>query len=43
MESTAASKPLVLITGISGYIGSHVCKAFLEDGTYRVRGTVRDK
>ena len=36
-------KQTVIITGISGYIGAHVCKAFLEDGTYRVRGTVRDK
>ena len=40
MESSI--KPLVVITGISGFIGSQVCKAFLEDGTYRVRGTVRD-
>ena len=35
-------KPLVTITGITGYVGSHVCKTFLEDGGYRVRGTVRD-
>jgi len=31
----------VLITGISGYLGSHVCFHFLKDGKYRVRGTVR--
>ena len=36
-------KPLVTITGISGYLGSHVCKLFLESGKYRVRGTVRNK
>ena len=38
----AAEKPLVTITGISGYIGSHVALLFLKDGGYRVRGTVRD-
>lgn len=36
-------KPIVTITGISGYIGAEVCKQLLEDGGYRVRGTVRDK
>ena len=38
-----ASKPLVTITGISGYLGSHVCLQFLKSGKYRVRGTVRNK
>jgi thioester reductase-like protein len=28
---------------VSGYLGSHVCLAFLKDGTYKVRGTVRSK
>ena len=37
------SKKKVVITGISGYIGSYVCKLFLEDGGFNVRGTVRDK
>jgi nucleoside-diphosphate-sugar epimerase len=32
----------VCITGSSGYIGSWVTKAFLEDGRFSVRGTVRD-
>jgi dihydroflavonol-4-reductase len=36
-------KPKVLITGISGYIGSQVCKTFLQHGGFQVRGTVRDK
>jgi len=36
------AKPKVLITGISGYIGSHVCLAFLKDAAYTVRGTLRD-
>lgn len=36
-------KPIVTITGISGYLGSRVCHEFLLDGTYQVRGTVRDK
>ena len=39
----AEEKPLVTITGISGYIGSWVTLYFLQDGGFRVRGTVRDK
>lgn len=39
----STSKPKVLITGVSGYIGSYVCKTFLEHGGFNVRGTVRDK
>ena len=35
-------KPIVLITGVSGYLGSHVALVFLKDGSYHVRGTVRD-
>ncbi|KAK7065868.1 hypothetical protein SK128_021225, partial [Halocaridina rubra] len=30
----------ILVTGVSGYIATHVAKLLLEDG-YRVRGTVR--
>ncbi|KAL8646004.1 MAG: hypothetical protein Q9210_006386 [Variospora velana] len=33
---------LVLVTGISGYIGSHVADQLLQAG-FRVRGTVRDE
>ena len=33
---------IVLVTGISGYIGSHVAQKLLEQG-YAVRGTVRNK
>jgi len=33
----------VTITGISGYIGAHVALACLEDGGFKVRGTVRNK
>ena len=40
MES---AKPIVVITGVSGFVGSHVCEAFLKDGSFTVRGTVRDK
>jgi nucleoside-diphosphate-sugar epimerase len=40
VEST---KPKVLITGITGFLGSYVCDYFLKDGAYIVRGTVRDK
>ena len=39
MEST---QDKVLITGISGYLGSYVCYTFLKDGRFKVRGTVRD-
>ena len=37
-----SSKPIVVITGVSGYLGSHVALVFLKDGSYNVRGTVRD-
>lgn len=37
-----SSKPTVLITGVSGYLGSHCALVFLKDGSYNVRGTVRD-
>eukprot|EP00122_Pirum_gemmata_P001028 Pgem_evm1s919 len=37
------SKPLVVITGCSGFLGAHVTLTFLKDGNYRVRGTVRSK
>ncbi len=35
-------KPVVLITGVSGYLGSHIALEFLKDGGFTVRGTVRD-
>ena len=38
-----SSKPKVVITGITGFLGSYVCDYFLKDGGYNVRGTVRDK
>ena len=31
-----------MITGVSGYLGSHVAHVFLKDGGFDVRGTVRD-
>lgn len=34
-------KPLVVITGVSGYLGSETCMTFLKDGSYQVRGTIR--
>ena len=39
----ADAKPLVTITGVTGFLGSMTAKVFLEDGSYRIRGTVRDK
>ena len=35
--------PRVLVTGASGYIASRLTKVLLEDGRFRVRGTVRSK
>ena len=35
------NKPLVVITGASGYIGSHIAHKFLQNGGFRVRGTMR--
>lgn len=40
MES---SKKKVVITGITGFLGSQVCNLFLKDGGFDVWGTVRDK
>ena len=34
--------PTVVITGASGYIGSHIVNMFLQDGGFHVIGTVRD-
>ncbi|KDQ50494.1 hypothetical protein JAAARDRAFT_199897 [Jaapia argillacea MUCL 33604] len=39
---TLASKPLILVTGASGFVGSNVVYEALKAG-YRVRGTVRSK
>ena len=36
-------RPRVTITGVSGYVGSQVCLAFLKDGGFRVRGTIRGR
>jgi dihydroflavonol-4-reductase len=38
-----SSKSKVVITGITGFLGSHVCDVYLKDGSFHVRGTVRDK
>ena len=35
------AKPVVLITGVSGYVGSQVCLTFLKHGGFHVKGTVR--
>ena len=38
-----SDRPLVCITGATGYLGSTICQLFLSEGTWNVRGTVRDK
>ena len=38
--TTNDTKPLVLVTGATGYIAGHCIRELLEHG-YRVRGTVR--
>ena len=43
VESSTISRPVVTITGVSGYIGSQICLLFLKEGGYRVKGTVRSK
>jgi len=43
VEST---KPIVVITGVSGFVGSFVLREFLLGegaGKYQIRATVRDK
>lgn len=35
------SKPLTLVTGASGYVGSHCTKVLLENG-FNVRGSVKN-
>ena len=41
-ESSHSSVPIVLVTGASGFIATHVLKLLLQSGKFRVRGTVRD-
>ena len=43
VEEPEDDVPIVLVTGASGYIGMYIVKQLLEQGHYRVRGTVRDK
>ena len=43
VDANAGDKPLVTITGVTGFLGAQTVKVFLEDGSYRVRGTVRSK
>ena len=33
----------MLVTGVTGFLGSHVCLQFLKDDQFYVRGTVRSK
>ena len=35
--------PIVLVTGASGFVATHLIKQLLEQGRYHVRGTVRSK
>ena len=38
-----ASKPIVVVTGASGYAAGHVCRRLIESQKYIVRGAVRSK
>ena len=35
-----ATKPIVVVTGASGYAAGHVCKRLVESQKYTVRGAV---
>lgn len=41
MTSVIAPRSTVLVTGVNGYIASHVVDRLLESG-FNVRGTIRD-
>ena len=41
-ENHDPRKPIITVTGITGYVGSHVGLVLLKDGAFNVRGTVRD-
>ena len=40
-ESAIPEGSTVLVTGVNGFIGSHIANEFLQRG-FKVRGTVRD-
>jgi nucleoside-diphosphate-sugar epimerase len=40
MVSIPSSDSVVLVTGVNGFLGSHIADQFLSSG-FRVRGTVR--
>jgi len=40
-STNSGEKPRVLVTGVNGFLGSQVCMKFLENGDFRVRGTMR--
>ena len=40
--SMQSAKPQVTILGVTSFLGAQTCLTFLQDGTYKVRGTVPD-
>ena len=39
--SSSSEKPLLTITGVEGFLGSQTLLQVVQDGNYRVRGTIR--
>lgn len=38
----SSSKPLLVITGVTGFLGSHILKECIKENKWRIRATVRD-
>ena len=43
MLMSVSEKPVVVITGISDFLGSHVCLEFLKNEGFEVRGIIKEQ